>query len=261
MNTLPNTIPDTLPYTLHVILLAAGKSSRFEDIKLIAPVNVQTKIKTKIKTETINQVKSTPLIQHVFENLMALVAKELIKKGNLHIATGEYHEKLLAVIDKKLSIIHCPEAHLGVGHTIAQSVENVIHPFAGNIKDNDADSHNQNNSRDTRNTTDIAKASHIMITLADQIALTTDDYIQLINQSRLTPDKLVCAKVGTEIMPPAIFPSHYFSQLLTLIGDKGAKAILFKNKDNLTEVILPNAAIDIDSKQDLVDWHRGNAFR
>ena len=93
-----------------------------------------------------------------------------------------------------------------------------------------------------------------MIALADQVALTADDYIRLIEQSQSTPDKLVCAQAEQELMPPAIFPQRYFKELTTLHGDKGAKALLHKNKENLQPVLLNSAAIDIDTQQDLIDW-------
>jgi molybdenum cofactor cytidylyltransferase len=55
-------------------------------------------------------------------------------------------------------------------------------------------------------------------------------------------------------MPPAIFPLCYFPQLIQLEGDKGAKALLYKHKENLQTVSLPNAIIDIDTKEDLTNW-------
>jgi len=210
------TIP---PYNLKIILLGAGKSERFKGVKLLA----------KVKSSD----HSLPLIQHVLQQISISLEVLKINKSNLHIATGSYHEQISSFIGEQFSVNHCPHAHLGLGHTIAQSVDNII-------------SNNDN-------------TSHIMITLADQIALTSDDYIRLIEQSLLMPDKLVCAKAGLEIMPPAIFPRCYFAQLMNLTGDKGAKALLHKNKEHLQEVLMSNAAIDIDTKQDLIHWHKESA--
>ena len=210
------------PYNLKVILLGAGKSERFKAIKLIAKVK--------------HQSHSSHLIQYVLQQLIASLTTLKINKNNLYIATGCYHEQISAIIGKQVSLIYCSHAHLGLGHTIAQSVERVI-----------SDENNVS-----------SRASHIMITLADQIALTTIDYVQLIEQSLLTPDKLICAKAAIDIMPPAIFPRHYFTQLVNLNGDQGAKALLDKNRENLQEIIIPNAAIDIDIKQDLINWHKSN---
>lgn len=209
------------PYNLNqlqIILLGAGKSERFEAIKLLAQVKDKT--------------NSKPLIQHVLQQISASLTKLNIDESNLHVATGGYHEQISGIIGQQFSVSYCSHAHLGLGHTIAQSVERVI------------------------NSNDGANISHIMITLADQVALTSDDYVRLVEQSLLTPEQLVCATAGGEIMPPAIFPRCYFTQLMNLTGDKGAKALLHQNKENLQEVSLPNAVIDIDTRQDLIHWHK-----
>lgn len=201
--------------TLKIIVLAAGKSERFEGIKLLAKVAKKNGYAT--------------LIQHVLQQVSKALALLNIDQRNLHVSTGGYHEQIAQLLGEQYSISYCENAHLGLGHTIAQSVENII-----------------TNEDDT---------SHIMIMLADQVALNCDDYVRLIKQSLATPEKLICAKAGQENMPPAIFPRAYFADLMHLKGDKGAKVLLHKNKENLQEVILANAAIDIDSQQDLANWH------
>lgn len=211
-----------LPYNMKVILLAAGKSQRFNDIKLLAPIK--------------KREYSIPLIQHVLQQISKSLAILNLNPQNLFTATGCYHEDISTIIDKQFSVIYCSNAHLGLGHTIAQSVARII--------------------SDVENTTE--QASHIMITLADQVALTSDDYRKLIEQSISMPDQLICAIADQEIMPPAIFPRRYFDQLVKLTGDKGAKALLHQNKEHLQTVQLPNAAIDIDTKQDLHNWHKND---
>lgn len=211
-----------LHYNVKIILLGAGKSQRFKAIKLLAPIK--------------KQQYSAHLIQHVLQQISKSLVSLNIDCCNLFIATGCYHENISAIIDKQFPLIYCSNAHLGLGHTIAQSVENII---------NDVDNVSE-------------PVSHIMLTLADQVALTSDDYRKLIEQSISMPDKLICAIADQEIMPPAIFPRQYFNQLVTLTGDKGAKALLHQNKERLQTVQLPNAAIDIDTKQDLHNWHKND---
>jgi molybdenum cofactor cytidylyltransferase len=79
--------------------------------------------------------------------------------------------------------------------------------------------------------------------------------VQLIQESIKMPNKLICSKSGLALLPPAIFPSAYFEQLMNLTGDKGAKALLHQNIDNLQAIVLPKAIIDIDTKKDLINWH------
>jgi molybdenum cofactor cytidylyltransferase len=201
-------------YHLNVILLAAGKSERFKGIKLLA--NVQ-------------QDNPITLVQHVLQQITAVLNTLQIDQGNLLVATGVYHAHLAELIGDKFTLSYCDHADKGMGNTIAQSVKSVL--------ENDL------------------QPSHIMITLADQVALTTDDYLRLIRESLTTPDQLICAKVAEAIMPPAIFPGHYFEELMNLQGDKGAKAILYRNIKNLNTVSLPKAAVDIDTQQELTAWH------
>lgn len=203
---------------LKVIILAAGKSERFEGIKLLAPIQ---------GTE-----KSIPIIQHAFTQVSNALTTLKIDISNITIATGKYHQQMIKVLADQISIRHCPESELGLGNTIAQSVDKA-------------------NNEDTTIT-------HIMLTLADQVAMTSADYIELISKSLVMPDKIVCSSVDSKIMPPAIFPKAYFSQLLSLTGDKGAKRVLQSNKENLIKVLLPNAKIDIDTEFDLIHWHKSN---
>ena len=210
-------------YNLKIILLAAGRSERFNGIKLLAKAQ---------------QDDSATLIQHVLQQISVAMDNLKINKNNLHVATGIYHPKIAKSIGEQFSATFCEQAEKGMGHTIAQSVKNVL-------KSDD-------------------NPSHIMITLADQVALTSADYIHLIKQSLAAPNKLICAEVagelskksGKEIMPPAIFSSKYFADLMVLQGDKGAKPLLYTNENNLLKVSLPNAAIDIDTLQELINWHK-----
>ncbi len=203
-------------YHLKIILLAAGKSERFKAIKLLAKIEQKD--------------NSITLIEQVLQQISVSLKGLNIAEDNLQVATGIYHTELDKCIGNNFSLSFCQHADNGLGHTIAQSVENIV--------SNDSNT------------------SHIMITLADQIALDADDYTRLIKQSLTRPNKLICAKAAQEIMPPAIFPRLYFTQLMNLTGDKGAKAVLHKNKENLHEVIMENALIDIDTQQDLASWHK-----
>ena len=206
-------------YHLTVLLLAAGKSKRFGGIKQLAPLN---------NRHPNDPNASLTLIEHTLNNIKQALGLFSINTENIYIATGQYHQKISALLPKEASLLYCSESNLGLGHTIAQAVKYI--------------------SEQSKNT------SHLMITLADQIALESDDYGQLIKQSILFPKKIPCAKAKKCFMAPAIFPSSYFSQLTLLSADKGARSILMKNIDQLQPVSLPKAIIDIDTQQDLAQW-------
>lgn len=202
-------------YNLKIIVLAAGKSERFNGIKLLSKVT--------------QKKDAITLIQYVLAQISIALNVLNIDKSNLYVATGEYHDQIAEFLDQQFTLSYCAQAHCGVGHTIAQSVKKII------INE--------------------VNTSHIMILLADQVALSVDDYVHLIKQSLNMPDKLICAKADREIMPPAIFPQYCFTDLMALQGDKGAKALLYKNKAHLEEISLPHAVIDIDTQQDLINWN------
>jgi molybdenum cofactor cytidylyltransferase len=205
-------------YNLKIVLLAAGKSERFNGIKVLAKLQQQ---------ET-----SMTLLEHALQQLSLALKTLNISNKNIRVATGLYHQQISELLDDPNLLDYCEAAHLGLGHTIAQSVNNLLN--------------------------DHKCISHIMITLADQVALNADDYSLLIKQSLALPEKLVCAKAGEELMPPAIFPYTYFTELAQLKGDKGAKPILYNNKDKLETVSIAHAEKDIDTQQDLLDWHNNN---
>ena len=235
-------------YQLKIIVLAAGKSTRFNGIKVLAPIIKKT------PTSLLEQAQpehAISMVEHVLTQVSSALAALNITPANLQVATGQYHAEITKLIGEKYSLIHCQDANLGMGHTISNAVENMLKQ--ANSAKNEA-----------------SNISHIMITLADQVALNADDYIKLIKQSLKTPEQLICAMsspkseqaseqlsnqpAGTTISPPAIFPHRYFNDLMKLQGDKGAKALLHGNKDNLKTVLLANAKIDIDTPQELRHW-------
>jgi CTP:molybdopterin cytidylyltransferase MocA len=51
---------------------------------------------------------------------------------------------------------------------------------------------------------------------------------------------------------PAIFPRWTFSDLLALRGDRDPRLVLRRNIDQVVRVPMPNAAIDLDTPEDLL---------
>ena len=123
---------------------------------------------------------------------------------------------------------------------------------------------------------DFAKAQQfdgMLLTLADQVALTFEDYRQVIetwqtsqqsvaalytNEAEMLNGQGTLDEQGTfdELGAPAIFNASIFDLLTDLTGDRGAKSILkqLANVGELVAVPLPHAAIDIDTKADLASW-------
>ena len=91
----------------------------------------------------------------------------------------------------------------------------------------------------------------VLITLADQVAVTGFDLKRLIAAWRQQPDWIVAASYSGQTGVPAIFPSQHFGALTGLRGDTGARQVLHRLADRCVRVPMPAAAIDIDTPEDL----------
>lgn len=91
---------------------------------------------------------------------------------------------------------------------------------------------------------------NVLIMLADQPHITFDYLNSLIEVSKNTPSKIIASNYNGSIGVPAIFPKKYFSDLLNLKGDKGAKNFLLENNNNVIRVNSSQNLLDIDTPED-----------
>jgi molybdenum cofactor cytidylyltransferase len=92
----------------------------------------------------------------------------------------------------------------------------------------------------------------VLVTLADQAAVTVDDLSRLISAWRSDPRCIVAARYDATIGVPAVFPRAYFSDLAALRGDRGARDLIRRHADRTIGIALANASIDIDTPEDLL---------
>ena len=92
----------------------------------------------------------------------------------------------------------------------------------------------------------------VLIALADQVAVTRQDLQGLVGIWRRQTNAIVAANYGGVVGVPAIFPRWSFPQLAALRGDEGARLVLRHLADRVTRVPMPNAAVDIDTPDDLL---------
>lgn len=88
----------------------------------------------------------------------------------------------------------------------------------------------------------------LLILLADQVALTTDELNLLLDA--FDGSNTVAAQYAGRRGVPAIFPPSLYAELKALSGDSGAKALLQRSDINITEIDLPSGAMDIDTPED-----------
>ncbi|MHB1871241.1 MAG: nucleotidyltransferase family protein [Steroidobacteraceae bacterium] len=90
-----------------------------------------------------------------------------------------------------------------------------------------------------------------LLALADQALLTAEQYARLAQVWRGAPQSIAAARYGARPGAPAIFPRRLFGDLLRLAGDAGARALLRDHADEVLEVPMPSAGVDIDTPADL----------
>lgn len=96
-----------------------------------------------------------------------------------------------------------------------------------------------------------AAAGAVLLMLADQPLVTTTHLRNLVATWHKSPDSIIASAYSTTTGPPVIFPRAYFSELLSVDGDRGAKSVLDANSDRLLVVEFEAASIDIDHPDDL----------
>ena len=91
----------------------------------------------------------------------------------------------------------------------------------------------------------------IFIVLADQPGIEITYLESLIAIFKENTDRIIASNYGNKLGVAAIFPKKYFSELLLIKGDKGAKEFINQRE---SEVICPLTStnfFDIDTKEDL----------
>jgi molybdenum cofactor cytidylyltransferase len=91
----------------------------------------------------------------------------------------------------------------------------------------------------------------VMILLGDQVAVTLDDLKRLAAAWKGEDSVIAASVYDQHVGVPAIFPRICFSELAELRGDHGARQVLERNRHRLAHVPMPNAAVDLDTPEDL----------
>jgi molybdenum cofactor cytidylyltransferase len=95
----------------------------------------------------------------------------------------------------------------------------------------------------------------IMFVLADQVSLTANGLKKVLAAYKAEPQRIIASHYNDTLGVPAVFPASYFAELKSLQGDKGAGALIKKNKNCVMGVDLPEAVWDIDTPEKLNEWN------
>jgi molybdenum cofactor cytidylyltransferase len=97
-----------------------------------------------------------------------------------------------------------------------------------------------------------ATCTGVLLVLADQAAVTSDDLKRLAGSWRRRPQYIAAALYAGTTGAPAIFPRSTFTELAALRGDAGARSILRRRADQMIRVPMPAAELDLDTPEDLL---------
>jgi molybdenum cofactor cytidylyltransferase len=92
-----------------------------------------------------------------------------------------------------------------------------------------------------------------MCLLADQPYVSGKSLRHLITTWRSAPEHIVASSFGAVIGAPCLFPRWCFSELMALQGDLGARGVMARHSARVLTVHHPEAAIDIDTPQQLAE--------
>ena len=101
-------------------------------------------------------------------------------------------------------------------------------------------------------------ADAILLLLADQ-PLVTAAHLELLIETWGGGDSIVATSFADTQGPPVLFPRAAFDALAGLSGDAGAKSVLNSRKFNVKAVAFDDAAIDIDTPEDLASLRDRNS--
>jgi molybdenum cofactor cytidylyltransferase len=103
-------------------------------------------------------------------------------------------------------------------------------------------------------------ADGVLIMLADQAAVTTEDLRRLAGLWRRDTSSIAAAQYAGAVGVPAIFPRWSFRELTELRGDRGAQVLLQRHVDRLARLAMPSAELDIDRPEDLLALEQNTAL-
>jgi molybdenum cofactor cytidylyltransferase len=193
--------PDAASTTLHVIVLAAGDSTRFGSPKQLVRVDGRPLLHTIVS-------RAVDVVGHAVTVVLGAHAGD--------IAPLLRHTAASIVVNREWSE--------GIASSIRAGLAQVPGATDG-----------------------------VLLLLADQPGISSEDLRRLAGAWRRQPDSIVAAQYSGVAGTPAIFPRWAFRDLADLRGDRGAQALMHRHVDRVARLPMPGAALDIDRPEDLLE--------
>lgn len=185
---------------LHVIVLAAGGSTRFGSPKALT------------------RLEGRALIQHIVARALAVGGQAVT------VVLGAHARDIVPAIGSApVGLVINRDWESGLASSVRAGIERLPGSCAA-----------------------------ALILLMDQPLVGIEALRRLVATWSARPKEIVAAQYAGHCGVPAIFPRWAFAELRQLRGDAGARTLLQRHADRTVGVPLPEAAIDIDTPEDLL---------
>ena len=99
-------------------------------------------------------------------------------------------------------------------------------------------------------TNTILRPDCIIFMVCDQPYVSSSLLLSLVDKKNETKMPIVASSYEDKIGTPALFNKSFFSALMKLKGDRGARKLIADNLDKVATVEFPEGITDIDTKED-----------
>jgi len=166
------------------------------------------------------EIGGTPLLRKSVEVALQTKYPVLVVLG----ANADAHQKVIA--DLKTSVVTNHNWQSGMGSSLKTGLNSLLHANA--------------------------ELQAVMILVCDQPFLTETHLQKLISEFQKQPQAIIASAYANVVGVPAIFKKDFFSELLQLPDDAGARKIIQQFADQVYAIHFEGGEIDIDIPQDLL---------
>ncbi|WP_245829946.1 nucleotidyltransferase family protein [Thalassospira alkalitolerans] len=162
------------------------------------------------------KIDGKPMLGHAIDQLSPIFGDDLF------VVLGAFRDEITSIIGDQAKIIANDNWQFGMGSSIACGIAGIC----------------ANGTYDG-----------VMIALGDQVGLQGRDYKKLI--SAFNGSHIIASRYNEMNGVPAAFPATCFPELAMLGSHRGAQQLLNSGSHDISAIAMPNAALDIDTRDDL----------